>query len=153
MYRTNLEPFLRSSNMRRGERQPMDNQGEILQEKSAPYKLSPAGSEELLTLALVTAWLGLSKENLCSLLSASPSPPTTPGPPAGWLSYTWQNWQWETALVCHKKISPILEQLWRQWSESRKPTKHASTQSSTTFNKVDMSYSNTNLIHTPTFVV
>eukprot|EP00850_Spirogloea_muscicola_P024072 SM000435S15745 [mRNA] locus=s435:22096:32272:- [translate_table: standard] len=60
----------RSSYMRRGERQPMASQGDILHEKLAPYKLS------LLVGATLPAWLLASETKHLSLASASFSPPT-----------------------------------------------------------------------------
>jgi len=70
--------------MRRGERQPKANQGEILQEKLAPYKLSPLDSDWLALGLLV--WLGISKAKSCNRFKASSSPPTSSAPPAVWLS-------------------------------------------------------------------
>jgi hypothetical protein len=72
--------FLRSSNILRGERQPMANQGEILQEKLAPYMLSPVFFP---TLVLLVERLDVSFEKFCSLSNASSSPPTSKAPPYG----------------------------------------------------------------------
>lgn len=74
--------FLSSSNMERGERQPIASHGEILQEKLAPYMLSLLPS-----LVSLCGWAWHSAANFLSLCNASVSPPTREALAAGLPSY------------------------------------------------------------------